>query len=417
MKVLVLDGNENQAVACVRSLARAGHQVVVGAETRWSKAGWSKYADRSFHYPAPQDDTQGFLQSLLSEAQKVPGTLILPMTERSTLPISANREALLAIGARLALPSHAAVLQAFDKEYTTRLADSLGIATPATFSLDSLEDATQVAARIRYPAVLKPRCSEEMSHNRRVRSTGRPLYANDKAELLDAYHAMRHRAKRILAQEFIEGSGAGFFALMNAGNPRAHFSHRRLRDVHPTGSGSSLRESVLPDKNLQEKSLQLLNALEWHGVAMVEFRLRRDGEPVFLEVNGRFWNSLPLAIHAGVDFPRLLAELVEKGDISPCEIYQTGVRCRWLLGDFRHLLSVLKGASKGFNGIFPNRLQTLAEFFTPVAGTYHDNFQLTDPLPELADWLDFFFRRIPQKFRQRSPQKENLNGKERYSHS
>ena len=31
MNVLVLDGNENQAVACTRALARAGHRV-----TRWS---------------------------------------------------------------------------------------------------------------------------------------------------------------------------------------------------------------------------------------------------------------------------------------------------------------------------------------------------------------------------------------------
>jgi hypothetical protein len=33
-RVLVLDGNENQAVACVRSLARAGYHVTVGAHTR-----------------------------------------------------------------------------------------------------------------------------------------------------------------------------------------------------------------------------------------------------------------------------------------------------------------------------------------------------------------------------------------------
>ena len=46
MNVLVLDGNENQAVACVRSLARAGHRVIVGTPEQiaddieaWFKAG------------------------------------------------------------------------------------------------------------------------------------------------------------------------------------------------------------------------------------------------------------------------------------------------------------------------------------------------------------------------------------------
>ena len=40
MRVLVLDGNQNQAVACVRSLAKQGHSVLVGSTTSWSKAGW-----------------------------------------------------------------------------------------------------------------------------------------------------------------------------------------------------------------------------------------------------------------------------------------------------------------------------------------------------------------------------------------
>jgi hypothetical protein len=29
---------------------------------------------------------------------------------------------------------------------------------------------------------------------------------------------------------------------------------------------------------------------------------------------------------------------------------------------------------------------------TPVPGTFHDNFQWADPLPELGDWLDFLER-------------------------
>jgi len=42
MRVLLLDGNQNQAVACVRSLASKGHRVFVGNISGWSKAGWSR---------------------------------------------------------------------------------------------------------------------------------------------------------------------------------------------------------------------------------------------------------------------------------------------------------------------------------------------------------------------------------------
>src|SRR5207253_3587624 len=127
-------------------------------------------------------------------------------------------------------------------------------------------------------------------------------------------------------------------------------AHRRIRDVRPTGSGSAVRESVAPEPGLREAALAILGSLRWRGVAMVEFRVKADGTPVFLEVNGRFWNSLPLAVYAGADFPALLAEMAERGDVEPRFDYRAGVRCRWLLGDFRHLLEVMRGKPAGFPG-------------------------------------------------------------------
>jgi predicted ATP-grasp superfamily ATP-dependent carboligase len=150
---------------------------------------------------------------------------------------------------------------------------------------------------------------------------------------------------------------------------------------------------------VREQGLAVLKALRWHGVAMVEFRLRPDGTPVFLEVNGRFWNSLALAVHAGADFPALLAELAEHGDVEPPGAYRVGVRCRWLLGDARHLAEVWRGAPAEFPGKFPGRWSTLAAVLTPVMGTYHDNFTVDDPAPELGDWIDFVMRRLPRRAR------------------
>ena len=62
---------------------------------------------------------------------------------------------------------------------------------------------------------------------------------------------------------------------------------------------------------IRDAALALLKKLNWHGVAMVEFRQRPNGDPVFLEVNGRFWNSLPLACYAGADFPAMLAKIAD----------------------------------------------------------------------------------------------------------
>jgi len=403
MRVLVLDGNENQAVAAVRSLARAGHRVFVGASTSWSKAGWSRDAEGSFTYPAPQDDALAFVHCVAGQAAREPGTLVLPMTERTTLPLSLNRDVIYATDARMVLPPHETVLRAFDKQETTRLAQSLGIAVPQTFMITGDDEARRAAAALPYPVVLKPRSSEEVTATGNVRATGSPRYARNADEFITAYQAISRRCSAVLVQEFVEGAGAGYFALMNAGELRMEFAHRRIRDVRPTGSGSALRESVRPDPRVKDAALAILRALRWHGVAMVEFRQRPDGTPVFLEVNGRFWNSLALAVYAGADFPRLLADMAEHGDVAPSLDYQVGLRCRWLLGDARHLAAVLRGPPKTFTGRFPSRWRTLVDVLTPVPGTRHDNFTLDDPLPEIADWLDFLTRRVPRQIARRRP--------------
>ena len=387
MRILVLDGNQNQAVACVRSLARQGHVVQVGESRAWSKAGWSRYCSGSFQYGSPQTDPQKFLSDVVAEAQKESGTLVLPMTEATTLLISGHRERLAAAGARFVLPNHVDLMRAVDKSHTTDLAQSLGIAIPTTYSASSAEEISEISGQIRFPAVLKPRTSQEQSSQGAIRATGRPSYAQDANEVMKAFMEMRRHCSAVLIQEFVEGTGTGYFALMKHGELRAEFAHRRIRDVHPTGSGSALRESILPNPRIRETSLAMLRALNWHGVAMIEFRLRADDVPVFLEINGRFWHSLPLAWYAGADFPALLANMAEFGDVDPPPAYEVGLQCRWLVGDFRHLVEVWRGRPPGYPGKFPRRLSTLLAELMPKPGTFHDNFMWQDPLPELGDWI------------------------------
>ena len=82
-----------------------------------------------------------FVARIAEVAGQQSGTLVLPMTEATTLPLSAQREVLQNAGAKLVLPSHDEVLRAFNKEETVRLAASLGIAVPKTTSVSSEDEA------------------------------------------------------------------------------------------------------------------------------------------------------------------------------------------------------------------------------------------------------------------------------------
>jgi predicted ATP-grasp superfamily ATP-dependent carboligase len=392
MRILVLDGNQNQAVAAVRSLAKAGHTVLVGDASSWNKAGWSRSARGVFRYPSPQREAEAFVMRIAELAGAESGTLVLPMTEATTLALSLHRSRISAVGACMVLPSHEQVLPAFDKQQTTELARSLGISVPRTLLVSNPEEAEDAARSLEYPVVLKPRASEQLGEKGNIQTGGRPRYASTPVEFLSAYSDVRRRSSGVLVQQYVEGEGTGYFALMRHGELRAEFAHRRIRDVHPTGSGSAVRVSVAPQPEIRRAGLAILQALQWHGVAMVEFRWQPGKCPVFMEVNGRFWNSLPLACYAGVDFPALLAEMAQRGDIEPIHDYKVGVRCRWLLGDFRHLLEVWQGPPQGYPGVFPGRWQTLLSVLTPVPGTVHDLFQWNDPAPELGDWLNLVRR-------------------------
>ncbi len=129
---------------------------------------------------------------------------------------------------------------------------------------------------------------------------------------------------------------------------------------------------------------------------MVEFKLdARDGIPKLMEINGRFWNSLPLAIAAGVDFPFLLYTLGTKGKVPECFEYRVGVKNRWLLGDTRHLVEVFRGRPAGWGDGFPSRWKTLLDFMKFIGRDLHyDDLWLSDPLPFFAEILDMTCQQV-----------------------
>lgn len=196
-----------------------------------------------------------------------------------------------------------------------------------------------------------------------------------------------------LVQEYIPGEGHGVFLLMNRGKVRAAFAHRRVREKPPSGGVSVVSESVALDPRLLAYSQQLLAALKWHGVAMVEFKHdRRDGRAKLLEINGRFWGSLQLAVDAGIDFPYLLYRMAVDGDIEPALTYREGIRLRWWLGDLDCLLLQFRDGS---------RLRALVEFLKSNGNaTRGEVFRWDDPVPgiaELSQYTDHIVRGLARR--------------------
>lgn len=350
-KVLVTDSSERAAVSVIRSLGRKGVEVTAGDSTCFTAGSLSKYSKHRIMYPSPKKNCKKFLKYMLRLIKKEEYDLLIPITDFTAVPLSRNKEEFEPY-VKVAVPEYDTLIKAFDKALTAKVASARAIPHPKTFLIDDTRDVKGVAKEIKYPAVIKPRTKVMWVDDSAILTKITEVnYAYNLRDLVAKYNKiivqdpeLARRNHLPMIQEYAFGTGYGFEALMYDAEPMAFFVHRRLREYPITGGASTLRMSV-KNKELEKLGVKMLRAMNWQGVAMVEFRVNERNRKVeLIEVNGRFWGSLPLAIASGVDFPWLLYKAAVMGEKEkPHFNYETGIMQRWLLpGELLWLLASLK---------------------------------------------------------------------------
>jgi len=336
MSALVTDADLDRCYTVARSLARSGIRVTVaGEEKHKNVAFYSKYCHDRILYPSP-DKHNEFIKCMLRAV--VGHDVLIPLHERTIVPLSRNMDQF-ENTAKIPIPEYKRLCIALDKGKTIELAHRLGIPTPSTYLINDLKELSSLSKRIRYPVVIKLRREKDTPPPRYI-------YVFSPKSLLREYQSMHRKCRYPLIQELIPGSGYGFFSLLNKDSkPLAVFCHRRIREYPITGGVSTYCESIY-EPRIIDYGLKILKEIKWHGVAMVEFRKDfRDGEFKLMEVNPRFWGSLPLAIASGVDFPYLLFRMAIGKGIAISK-YRIGVRCRFLRKDLLALKQALEGTGE-----------------------------------------------------------------------
>ena len=303
VSVLVTDGEQRAALAAVRSLGRAGYTVIVASALPHSLAGSSRYASQSVRVPDPLAEPDDFAAAIQAALRERPVQVVLPITEAAILALLKVRESL---DAAIPFPSAEVFRRVSDKAAVMAIAPDVGIAVPEQrLVLSRAEAAGLHGAGLRFPLVLKPARSVAEGVAGRVKLG--VLHVADRAELEAKLDRLPEEAFPLLIQSRIVGPGVGVFLMLWDGQLRALFMHRRLREKPPSGGVSVYSESVMADPALIDRSKALLDRLGWQGVAMVEYKIdAASGVPYLMEINGRLWGSLQLAVDSGVDFPSLL---------------------------------------------------------------------------------------------------------------
>ena len=359
MTALVLDADNRSALAAVRSLGARGvtvHTADAGAE---SLAGHSRYAAGYHRLPSPLEAPDAYPEAVFELARRVGAEVVFPMVDASVMLLAPTGNEARGQGQGvIAAPTAAAYLALSDKAQLIERAGQVGIPVPRTVIAHDAASLRAAVAEIGLPCALKPARSRVLIGDTIVGTA--VTIAQDMAAVERVAAQPWLGPTACLVQEFIPGTGAGVFSLCGPEDPVAWFAHRRLREKPPRGGVSVLSESAPVDPALQGLAEKLLRSVDWFGPAMIEFRIDPQGQPWLMEVNGRFWGSLQLAIDSGVDFPWLLYQLCRGETVEGPASYEVGRRLRWLLGDFDHLLLQVRG--KGTAESFGTRLAAIGGF-------------------------------------------------------
>jgi protein-tyrosine-phosphatase/predicted ATP-grasp superfamily ATP-dependent carboligase len=385
-RVLVLGNDTRSFLSVIRSLGRAGLEVHAAWADPDCPALRSRYLRQTHfiaRYSASGDRWQRDLIDLLREYSF---DAVIPCHDVAVAALHKHRDEL-GRWTRLSIPNEEAYAICFDKRQTYDLAESLAIPLPRQARVASVEEIEDVAGSFGMPLVLKPSASISLDApdlRNEVRKVSR------RAEIREAAKSLLARGPVVVQENFL-GVGVGVEVLCREGEVLTAFQHERVHEpLH--GGGSSYRKSVALSAPLLDATRRLMKAMAYTGVAMAEFKVNHaTGAWVLIEINGRFWGSLPLTLAAGADFPRYLYDMTVRGREAFPQEYRVGLYGRnWRLdtGWLRRNLS----ADRKDPTLLTLPLSKVAAELLHLARERSDTFTIRDPWPALVEIAQIFAR-------------------------
>ena len=392
--VLVLDADSRAGLACVQSLGSAGATVHAGLRSDDTGTRHSRWCHKAHAQPEfePIPAALGWLQTI-NEAHDF--QLIVASTEGSLRWLRALPPQHPLRG-KAPMPGDEAIDVALDKARTTQLAESLGLPVPASRRIE--QGTTSWPQSLGFPSVIKPARSKVVI-NGVLKSLSVEIVRN--AAQREAVFSSWLPYVDVQEQRWVPGRGIGVEMLFDHGRLVWSFVHERLHELPLSGGASTLRRSVAPEPRLISWSKRLMESLDWHGVAMVEWRRGPDGDFHLMEINPRLWGSLPLTIASGLNVPVHLWELAQGKTVRVPQGYKRGVRARNPRDDLRWMLANWK-ADKSDPMLLTGRSMAAAGgWLCALTGREHWDGWRLDDWPVLASESWELVSVVPRKLTRR----------------
>ncbi len=322
-RVLVLGSDTRSFLSVVRSLGRYGLDV----EATWTQGGSnalrSRYLKQTHELPLPWNAPEGWLGAFNELLSARDYDLVVPCNDPALIPLQQSRDELHRSSSVYLLDDRTFEISQ-SKILSSQLAATLQVHLPRTAVITDVKQGLVFAKEAGYPVVLKPAQSYSAA---KLQRKSEVLTVRSEAELLLKLTKLLEDGE-VLIQEYFTGVGTGIEFLARDGKLLYCFQHLRLHEPLK-GGGSSYRMSIELHPEMLDATQKLVASLDYSGVGMVEFRWdRHSNRWIFVEINGRFWGSLPLAIACGADFPKFLYQSFVEHQTQFPSGYRVGICCR-----------------------------------------------------------------------------------------
>ena len=320
--VILTYGWNRVAYNVLRNLAKNNLNVVVADESKYNMCSISKYSMASFQYASPFIEPELFIEKLVEMVDVYKPKVLIPCHEESF--VIAKYLNKFPKDLKIPICKYETLLEAHDKLNASNIAKDIGVPVPKIYDVNSVDELEAKKDYFTYPVVLKLPNSNA--------SKG-VFYAYNFKELKSLYLENFDLKNKLYIQEYIDGIGYGASFVYDNGKIISGFVHKRLLEKTHTGGVSTKRISV-KNNQLFDHGKALLDKLEWTGSAMVEFKYNEEKKQAwFIEINARYWGSLPLPIAAGLDLPywHYLSAINQPIQVKD---YQEGIVSQWILGSF-----------------------------------------------------------------------------------
>jgi biotin carboxylase len=364
------------AIETAWSLQNAGFRVIAFRRAGSRPALRYVRGVQTYEVPPPEIDAAATVAAVRAMLSALTPTTFLPLDDHAVWVC----DRLADVPVPLAGPAGFAAECALDKSIQVEIATRAGLPVPPTQVVDSLDD----VGRVDFPVMIKPGRALYEVRGALVRPTGVVCANND--ELRTA--TKRSWPGPVLVQPLIRGTGEGLFGHADGNGVVGWSAHRRVRMVNPQGSASSACRSAPIDERLVEAGRRLLSAVSWRGLFMLEFLRDADGEPWFMELNGRTWGSMALARRRGFEYPAWTVQSILNPGFKPSlPSRPPEIVCRNIGLELAHLMFVARGAQSDAEMEWPRLSSAIRDVFRFSARDRLYNWNRTQPDVLVADAL------------------------------